>query len=56
MSTTIQTLNAFCRKYDLVFVETGRMNGTDVYWFLDFNNERRYYSFAEIESKLGVLV
>lgn len=49
---SIPTLNAFCRKYDLVFVEMGCVKGEEVYWFIDFNNERRYYSAAEIADKM----
>jgi hypothetical protein len=48
----IPTLNAFCRKYDLIFVETGRVHGDEVYWFIDFNNRRCYYSRHEIETRL----
>jgi hypothetical protein len=50
---SIPTLNTFCRKYDLVFVEEGRVHGNDVYWFIDFNNKRRYYTSHEIELKLA---
>ena len=50
---SIPTLNAFCRKYDLVFVEEGRVNGQEVYWFIDHQNQRRYYSASEIKDKLG---
>lgn len=49
---SIPTLNAFCRKYDLIFVEMGRVSGADVYWFLDFNNQRTYYTAEEIEGRL----
>jgi len=48
----IEILNAFCRRYDLVFVEFGRVRSEDIYWFVDFNNQRRYYSMAEIRDKL----
>lgn len=49
---SVSDLNAFCRRYDLVFVEMGRVKDAEVYWFVDYNNERRYYSAAEIASKL----
>lgn len=53
---SIADLNAFCRKYDLIYVEEGTHNGTPVYWFLDFQNNRRFYSAEEIHNKMGVLV
>jgi len=37
----------------MIFVEMGSIDGEDVYWFVDFNNERRYYSGTEIESKMS---
>jgi hypothetical protein len=49
---TIPTLNAFCRRYDLIFVEMGRVNGSEVYWFIDFQHERRYYTAEEIKEKV----
>jgi len=49
----IPTLNSFCRRYDLVFVEIGREQGTDVYWFIDYDNKKRYYTFGEIIDKLN---
>jgi hypothetical protein len=52
-TVSIPDLNAFCRKYDLVFMEEGRVRGDPVYWFVDFDNRKRYYTAAEIESKLG---
>jgi hypothetical protein len=53
---TVPELNAFCRRYDLIFVEEGMDKGIPVYWFIDFQNERRFYSAAEINDKMGVLV
>ena len=50
---SVARLNAFCRRFDMIFVEMGRVSGTDVYWFIDFWNDRRYYTFNEIESKMG---
>lgn len=50
---SIHLLNCFCRKYDLVFVEMGRNRGDEIYWFLDYNNERRFYTAIEIEEKLS---
>jgi len=49
----VTQLNAFCRRFDMIFVEMGSIDGEDVYWFVDFNNERRYYSGTEIESKMS---
>lgn len=48
----IPTLNAFCRKYDLIFVELGQVRKEPVYWFIDSNNHRCYYSAVEIEARL----
>jgi len=45
-------LNAFCRRYDLIFVEYGRKNGEETYRFVDFNNEKRYYTYTEIKERL----
>jgi len=50
----ISKLNCFCRKYDLIFVEEGQVKKELVYWFLDFNNTRRYYTSTEINEKLAV--
>ena len=50
----IATLNCFCRKYDVVFVEMGRVKGNEVYWFIDRDNKRVYYTAPEIESKITV--
>jgi hypothetical protein len=50
---SISILNAFCRKFDLVFVELGRVQGNEVYWFVDYNNRRRYYTAPEIQDKLS---
>jgi len=49
----ISTLNTFCRKYDLIFVETGRRDKEETYRFIDFNNKRRVYSSAEILDKIS---
>ncbi|MHC5081446.1 MAG: hypothetical protein ACYTHN_20785 [Planctomycetota bacterium] len=51
---SISILNAFCRKYDLIFVEMGRVRGDEVYWFIDFNNRRCFYTAMEIEDKLVI--
>ena len=51
---TIDKLNTFCRRYDLIFKEMGRIEGVDVYWFIDFDNETRHYTHTEICSKLDV--
>jgi hypothetical protein len=51
---SIERLNAFCRKYDLVFKEMGRVKGEEVYWFIDFENNARYYSAAEITDKMNM--
>lgn len=50
---SVARLNAFCRRFDMIFVEMGRVCGCDVYWFIDFQNDRRYYSYQEIESKMS---
>ena len=50
---SIGFLNTFCRRFDLIFVEMGQTKGTEVYWFIDFKNGRRYYSKDEIYSKMG---
>ena len=49
---TIALLNTFCRKFDLIFIEMGRMRGDDVYWFLSDKQRRCYYTAEEIESKV----
>jgi len=49
---TVETLNTFCRRYDLVFMEIGYAESEDVYWFVDFNNQKRCYSMPEIQDKL----
>ena len=49
---SVSELNAFSRRFDLIFVEMGRVKQEDVYWFLDFKNQKRYYTAAEITSKL----
>ena len=51
---SVSFLNSFCRRYDLIYVEMGRQQGTDVYWFIDFENSRRYYTKEEIYSKMGL--
>ena len=53
MEMTVPALNCFCRKYDLIFVEEGRVEREPVYRFLDFQNNRRYYTAAEINCKIG---
>lgn len=49
---TISLLNNFCLKYNLVFIETGKVKSNDVYWFADYVGNRYYYTFEEITSKL----
>lgn len=49
---SISMINTFCRKYDLVFMEMGRDSGQDVYWFVDFNNNKVFFSALEINSKI----
>lgn len=51
---SISFLNSFCRRFDLIFVEMGRSQGREVYWFIDFKNSRRFYTKEEIYSKMGV--
>ena len=53
---SVSDLNAFCRRFDLIYVEEGYERGTPIYWFIDFENHRRYYTKEEIESKMGMLV
>jgi len=50
---TISLLNTFCLRYDLIFIEMGRVKGREVYWFLDSKSNRRYYTSEEIESKIS---
>ena len=50
---SVSQLNTFCRQYDLIYVEMGRVRGSDVYWFVDFQNDRRYFTKEEIFSKMG---
>ena len=55
MGVSIPTVNAFCRKLDLVYVEEGVVNKEPIHWFLDFNNHRVHFSDGEIELKLADL-
>jgi hypothetical protein len=48
----VQELNVFSRRYDLIFVEEGRVGGKDVYWFIDFDNDRRWFTCEEIREKI----
>lgn len=48
----VHQLNVFCRKFDLIYIETGRVKGDDVYWFLDHQNRRVYFTAPEILSKI----
>lgn len=52
MEMDVPKLNCFCRKYDLVFMETGRVDKNDVFWFIDFFNKKRYYTAIEIDEKI----
>ena len=54
MELPVPRMNEFCRRFDLIYVETGRQGGQDVYWFIDFENNRRYYTIEEIRSKMGM--
>jgi hypothetical protein len=47
-------LNNFCRRFDLIFKEMGRYKGEEVYLFIDFHNDRRFYTKEEIFSKMGL--
>jgi hypothetical protein len=47
----IPLMNCFCRRFDLVFIEMGQVKGKPVYWFVDFANQRRYYTNEEIVEK-----
>ena len=51
---SISTINAFCRKFDLVFMETGREDKKDVLRFIDFNNSRCTFTPDEITAKLDI--
>lgn len=53
MSVSIPTVNAFCRKLDLVYVEEGIVNKEPIHWFLDFKNRRIHYSDTEIKTQLS---
>ncbi len=48
----VATLNVFCRKYDLIFVETGRRDKEETYRFIDYDNKTRIYSSVEIMDKI----
>ena len=48
----VPEMNTFCRCYDLIYVESGRVEHQDVYWFIDFKNNKRYYTVSEIQDKL----
>ena len=50
----VKILNLFCLKHDLIFVEMGRAKNQEIYWFIDFQHTRRYYTKEEIFSKLGL--
>jgi hypothetical protein len=52
MEMTVPVLNCFCRKYDLIFVEEGQVKREPVYRFIDFQNQHRYYTAAEISDKI----
>ena len=54
MELTVPRMNEFCRRFDMIYVETGCVEGCEVYWFLDFQHERRYYTIEEIYSKLDM--
>lgn len=47
----IPLMNCFCRRFDLVFIEMGQVKGKPIYWFVDFENQRRYYTNEEIIEK-----
>jgi len=49
---SIPIINAFCRKYDLIFVEMGRENKEDVLCFIDFKHDRRNFTPLEITSRM----
>ncbi|GEM_PF-6188161 len=51
-SVSVKYMNAFCRRYDLIFVESGRLMGDEVHWFIDADNEKRHYTSEEIHDKL----
>ena len=50
---SISTLNAFCRRFDLVFVEMGMINGQDIFRFVDFRNAKVYFTDDEIMQKIS---
>lgn len=52
MRMTVSDLNCFCRKYDLIFVEEGQVEKKPIYWFIDFQNNKRYYTENEIDEKI----
>ena len=51
---SVSYLNSFCRRFDLIYVEMGRCKGEEVYWFIDFQNDRRFYTKEEIFSKMDI--
>lgn len=56
MGVSIPTVNAFCRRLDLVYVEEGVVNKEPIHWFLDFNNHRVPFTDLEIETKLSDII
>lgn len=49
---TIALLDNFCKRFDLIFIEMGRLKGSEVYWFLNSKHKRCFYTAYEIESKI----
>jgi hypothetical protein len=53
-SMTVTTLNAFSRKYDLVFFEMEKKDDGYVYKFIDFENKNRQYTAEEIFERVAM--
>lgn len=51
---TIPELNVFSRKYDMVFIEMGRHQHNETYWFLDYKNKRTFFTAEEIRAKIDL--
>jgi len=48
----ISLVYAFCRKYDLVFMEVSQKQQKETLRFIDFNHDIRSFTLDEIQAKL----
>jgi len=53
---TAAIINAFCRQYDLIFMEVDREDDKDIYYFIDHTNTDRVFTREEIKSKMEIPV